>query len=101
MINDSGVHASLYQNCHHQIIFAKVNIKTFYPSPYKRLIWDYSNANVEVINSAIESFNWENDFDGKDIHAQVALFNETLLNIFSNYTKQSKNFHRQWSSLDD
>ena len=60
-------------------------MKIFYPPPYKRLIWDYRNANVKAINSAIESFNWENAFDGKDIHAQVAFFNETLLNIFSNF----------------
>ena len=60
MITDSGVHPSLHQNCHHQIIFAKVNMKIFYPPPYKRLIWDYRNANVKAINSAIESFNWKN-----------------------------------------
>ena len=60
-------------------------MKIFYPSPYKRLVWDYCNANVEAINSAIESFNWEKAFDGKDAHAQVALFNETLFNIFSNF----------------
>ena len=28
--------------------------------------------------------NCENAFDGKDIHAQIALFIETVLNIFSN-----------------
>ena len=83
MITDSGVHPSLHQNCHHQIIFAKVNMKIFYPPPYKRLV--YPNANVEAINSAIESFNWEKAFDGKDIHAQVASSNETPLNIFSNF----------------
>ena len=79
------MHPSFHQNCHHQIIFAKVNIKIFYPPPYKCLIWDYRNANFEAINSVIESFNWENAFDGKDTHAKIALFNETLLNIFSNF----------------
>ena len=69
MITDSGVHPALHQNCHHQIIFTKVNMKISYPPPYKRLIWDYRNAKVEVENSAIESFNWENAFDDKDIHA--------------------------------
>ena len=83
MIRDSGEHPSLHQNCHHQIIFAKVNMKIFYPPPYKRLV--YPNANVEAINSAAESFNWEEAFDGKDIHAQVASSNETPLNIFSNF----------------
>ena len=85
MTTDSGVHLSLHRNCNQQIIFAKANLKIFYPPPYKRRVWDYRNANVEAINSAIESFNWENTFYGKDIHAQVALFNETLLYFFSNF----------------
>ena len=96
------MHLSLHQNCHHQIIFAKVNIKTFYLPPYKRLVWDYSNANVGAINLVIESFNWENAFDRKnvfdrkDIHAQVALFNETILNIFSNFIpNRKKKIHTQ------
>ena len=76
MITNSGVHPSLQQNCHQQKIFAKVNMKIFYPP---------CNTNVEAINSAIESFNWEKAFDGKDIHAKVALFNKTLWNIFSNF----------------
>ena len=33
----------------------------------------------------IKSFNWENTFNGKDIHSQVDLFNETLMTIFSNF----------------
>ena len=33
----------------------------------------------------MESFNWENAFDGKDIHVQVAFFNKTLLNNYSNF----------------
>ena len=51
-------------------------MKIFYPPLYKRLIWDYRNANVEAMHSAVESFNWENAFDGKDIPTQVAFFNE-------------------------
>ena len=30
-IMDSGVHASLHPNCHHQIIYAKLNLKIEYP----------------------------------------------------------------------
>ena len=66
-ITHNRVLPSLHQNCHHQLIFAKVNMKIFYPPPNKRLVWDYRNANVEPINLAIESFNWENAFDGKYI----------------------------------
>ena len=85
MTTDSRVHPSLHQNCHHQIKFAKVNIKYFTLLLISVIFWDYSNANIESINLAIESFNWGNAFAGKDIHAQVALFNETLLNILSNF----------------
>ena len=74
-----------HQNCHHQIIFAKINLKVYYPPTYKRLVWDYKKANIDTINLAIKSFNWENAFNGKDINSQVKLFNETLLNIFSNF----------------
>ena len=31
MVLNSGVHPSLHANCHHQIIFAKVNLKIDYP----------------------------------------------------------------------
>ena len=92
-ITDGGLHPSFHQNCLHKIIFAKVNMKLFYPPPYKHLIWDYRDTNFEAINSAIESFNWENAFDVKDIHAQIAFFNETHLNIFSNFLpKRMKTF---------
>ena len=94
MITNSGVHPS-------PKLSSKVNMKIVYPPPYKRLVWDYCNANVEAINSAIESFNWEKAFDGKDIHAQVALFNETLLNIFSNFIPSRTKTFTDWSSLDD
>ena len=39
---------------------------------------EYSNTNIEAINLAIKSFNWENSFSVKDTHAQVVFFNETL-----------------------
>ena len=55
MITDSGVHPSLHENCQHQIVFAKVNMKMFYLPPYKRLAWDYSNANIVALNLTIES----------------------------------------------
>ena len=41
MVINLGVHPPLHQNCHHQIIFAQTNLKTYYSQPYKRLVWDY------------------------------------------------------------
>ena len=50
MVLESGVHHSLHQNCHHQIIFAKFNLKVYYPPPYERTMFHYSQANADQIN---------------------------------------------------
>ena len=38
LVVESGVHPSLYPNCHHQIYFAKLNLMISYPPPYSREI---------------------------------------------------------------
>ena len=50
------------------------------------MIWDYNRANVEGIKKSIESVNWEVMFNNKRVHKQVSIFNETLINVFSNIT---------------
>ena len=45
-----------------------------------------NKVNVESIKNSIEAFNWEVIFINKGIHKQVSIFNETLMNIFSNFT---------------
>ena len=85
-IVDSAVHPSLHSNCHHQITYCKLNLNIKYPPPYGRLVWDYSQANVESIKKSFESVNWELMFGNKSVHKQVSIFNETLMNIFSNFT---------------
>ena len=44
-VTDFGIHSSLHQNCHHQIKFCKLNLKTEYPLPYARGLglWKGSN----------------------------------------------------------
>ena len=39
LVMEFGVHSSLHPNCHHQIVFAKINLKICYPPPYEREIW--------------------------------------------------------------
>ena len=85
MVVNSGVFSSIHQSCHHQIVFAKVNLKIIFPPSYTRRIWDYSRANHEAINNAIDGFDWEKAFSNVNVHAQVKLFNEFLSNIFMNF----------------
>ena len=42
-----------------KLFFAKLNLKIEYLPLHGRLIWDYKNANEQLINHAIESFNWQ------------------------------------------
>ena len=82
---DSGVHPLFHPNCHHQVVFSKLNLKIKYPPLYERLVWDYKNTDWQSINKAIEMFNWEKLFRNKNIHEQPKLFNETIVNIVRNY----------------
>ena len=82
---NSGVHSSLHQNCHHQIVYSTFNLNIYYPLPYQRLIWDYKKVDSANIRKALDSVNWERLFDQKDINTQVMTLNETILNVFRNY----------------
>ena len=69
LVMESRLHSSLHENCHHQLVYAKFNLKVWYPPPFEREIWHYQYANIEQIKRAIEQFPWE----------------KTIKSILSNY----------------
>ena len=36
IIIESGIHSSLHSSCHHQIVFAKFNLRICYPPPHSK-----------------------------------------------------------------
>ena len=82
---ESGVHPSSYPNYHHQIIFAKFNLKIFYSPLYKRVNWHYQRANADHIRRAINELARDRSFANKNANEKVLLFNKTLNSILSNY----------------
>ena len=60
-------------------------MKIEHPPPYAREVWDYGKAQTDLINRAIDQFDWVNLFLDKNINEQVILFNRTILNIFHNF----------------
>ena len=38
LVMESGVHSSLHENCHHQLVYAKFNLKVWYSPPYEHEI---------------------------------------------------------------
>mgnify|MGYP001793479390 CR=1 FL=1 len=85
IVSESGVYPTLHNHCHHQLIYAKINFKTYFPPPYERLVWHYSRAKVENIRMSLDRINWEREFHDLTIDKQVELFNNHLLNICYNY----------------
>ena len=85
LIIDIGTHPSLHPNSHHKIIHCKIDLKNIYPSPYRRLVWDFKRANISSIKKAIKITDRRFMFLNKNVHKQVSIFNNSLMNIFTNY----------------
>ena len=55
LVVDFGMHPSLHENCHHQIIYSKMDLKIFYPLPYERTVWHYQQADTQLIERSSEN----------------------------------------------
>ena len=55
LLMESGVHSLLHENCHHQLVYPKFNLKVWYPAPYERKIWHYQYANIDQIKEQLNS----------------------------------------------
>ena len=76
LISESGVHASLFPRCHHQIIYAKVNLKVYYPP---------SKAELTKIKKSLSQINWHNALKDLNVNDQVEYLTSCILNVFSNF----------------
>ena len=85
LVVELGVHPSLHPNCGHQTVFPKFNLMISYPPPYSRDVWHYREVNTDLIRRAISNFNWEKAFYDTNVTKKVSIFNETILNVLSNY----------------
>ena len=52
LVMESGVRSSLHENCY-QLVYAKFNLKMWYPPPYEHEIWHYQHAIIDQIKRAI------------------------------------------------
>ena len=74
---ESGVQYSLHENCHHQIIYTKFNLRLYYPSSYEREIWHYHKVNIENIREVIDQFPWAMRFTNINVNERVNLFKDS------------------------
>ena len=85
LVTDSEVYSSLHLNCHHQITYCKFNLFIEYPPPYERQVSDYKHADTSSIKRSLNQVNWNQLFQNKNVNEQVAILNNIILNIFSNF----------------
>ena len=85
LINSSGSEMSLFEKCHHNIMYGKIDFKIPIPPPYMRDVWDYKNASAECIQCSVSSIDWDFLFWGKSINKKVDILNQCLKNIFYNF----------------
>ena len=48
-------------------------------------VWHYKDANIDLIRRAINGFNWTRAFSNTSFNEKVDIFNNTILNILSNF----------------
>ena len=82
---DSGVHSSLYAKSYHQIAFGVVNLSVPRPPPYKRTVWEYDKANIDMIKHDLSSINWYEIFDGLDVNQAVDSFTTFFLSVIARH----------------
>ena len=89
-ISNHGVDVSIFDKCHHNIIYGKINIRVPLPPTYVREVWDYEKANIENTKKAVSNFDWNKAFENVSVDEKVDFLNKTLLNIFRNCIPNKK-----------
>ena len=58
------------------------------PPPYKRTIWEYDKANIDMTKHDLSGINWYEMFDGLDVNQAVDSF--TMFFLVSNCSRDYK-----------
>ena len=85
LMNSSGVEMLLFEKCHHNIVYGKIDFKIPIPPRYIWEIWDYKNASTESMQRSVSSIDWDFLFHGKSINKKLDILNECLKDIFHNF----------------
>ena len=76
---------SIYEKCHHNIIYGTLNFDIPLPPPYYRNVWNYKHANTESIQKAVSTFDWSKTFLHRNANEKGKILTDTLLNVFKNF----------------
>ena len=87
LIIESGVHPSLPELCHHQIVHGKLSVLNITLPPHTHRICYYDKADFFAIMKSIGMYRWQEHLDKITCpNEQVRLLNKVLLNIYTDYS---------------
>ena len=82
---NKGVIPSPDPVCKHQIIHGKINFNVPCPPPYKRKVWKYHLADINIIKHEIHTLDWESKLANCPPDDSVKIFSENILQIMENH----------------
>ena len=80
VICNSGIELSLFDKCHHNLIFGELKFMIRLPPTYKRHVWDYKKANAKCIWRSVSKVDQNFLFQGTSLH---------LMNIFHKFIQDN------------
>ena len=83
--SETGVLPSLDSNSKHNIIYVYLNFHIPRPPPYKRKVWSYKTAKIDLIRTELLCTNWRYLFFDLNVTEMALVFTDTLLNILSKH----------------
>ena len=92
----SRVYPLLHSNYHHQLSYAKFNLKIFYSTSYKGEIWHYQKTNTDQIRKAVKQYYWDRSFKNLDANEMVFLLNPKVATVVNSKNISSKERLELW-----
>ena len=69
---DVRVEKTIYNKCHHNIIYGSLNLNIPIPPTYYREVWNYKNTDPVCIQRAISLVKWNDVFSNKTTDEKVS-----------------------------
>ena len=67
LISNTGVDLSLFDKCHHSLIYVIIGFKVTFPPPRLWEACNYKNGNICYIQNAVSNTDWDFLFRGTDV----------------------------------
>lgn len=77
-----GNELSIYEKCHHNIIYEILSFNVPFPNPYYREIWNRKYANTESIRKTISMLDWSKASLDRIANEKCQILSNDLLNVF-------------------